>query len=296
MLHLCWRVAVARRYLVRVLGVLIIYAPRVAVTDEGREAIHRVIYLHKILPLFVLPVGITLLLVLSGVRLRRRSLIWSGVAVLWLSSTPLVGRLAVRTAEGWAERASAADACEADAIVVLSEGRVVAPGKAAVSEWNDADRFFAGVELFRAGKAPLLVFTGGAAPWEPNAAPEGDILAEYAKAMGVPDGHISKTPRVTDTAEEAQAVATLLRARLTGPTRRGGPPHVLLVTSAFHMPRARRLFERAGISVIPFPVDFKVSANGVLSVLDFLPTASALAKTELALREGYGRLFYFVVR
>jgi hypothetical protein len=59
---------------------------------------------------------------------------------------------------------AAVDASEADAIVVLSEGRVVVPGKAAVSEWSDADRFFGGVELFRAGKSPLLVFTGGAAP------------------------------------------------------------------------------------------------------------------------------------
>jgi uncharacterized SAM-binding protein YcdF (DUF218 family) len=71
---------------------------------------------------------------------------------------------------------------------------------------------------------------------------------------------------------------------------------VLLVTSAFHMPRARRLFERAGMSVIPFPVDFKVSAARVISVLDFLPAAGALTQTEIAMREWYGRLYYLVVR
>jgi len=49
---------------------------------EGKEASHRVTYLHKILPLFVLPVGITLLLVLAGLRLRRGPLIWSGRAQL----------------------------------------------------------------------------------------------------------------------------------------------------------------------------------------------------------------------
>jgi uncharacterized SAM-binding protein YcdF (DUF218 family) len=255
-----------------------------------------VIYLHKILPVFVLPVGITLLLILVGLRLRRRALIWSGVAFLWLSSTPLVGGLAVRAAEGWAERGLAADAPVADAIVVLSEGRVVAPGKAAVSEWNDADRFFGGVELFKAGKAPLLIFTGGAVPWEPNAAPEGDVLAGYASAMGVPDRQILKTPRVMNTAEEARAVATLLRGRLSGPTWRGGPPRVLLVTSAFHMPRARWLFERTGMSVIPFPVDFKESASGTIWVLALLPSGAALQQTEMALREEYGRLFSFVVR
>lgn len=254
------------------------------------------IYLHKILPLFVLPVGITLLLMLAGLRLRRRWLIWSSVAVLWLSSTPFISALAVRATEGWAERGLAADASEADAIVVLSEGRMVAPGKAAVSEWGDADRFFGGVELFKAGKSPLLAFTGGAAPWEPNAALEGDILAGYAKALGVPERQIVKTGRVTTTAEEAVAVATLLRARFSGPTWRGGSPRILLVTSAFHMPRARRLFERAGMSVIPFLVDFKVPAGGRMSVLDFLPTAAAMQQTEMAMREWYGRLFYLIVR
>ena len=254
------------------------------------------IYLHKIFPLFVLPVGLALVLMLAGLRLRRRWLIWSGVAVLWLSSTPVVSKLAVRVSEGWAERGLAADAADADAIVVLSEGRVIAPGKAAVSEWNGADRFFGGVELFKAGKSPLLFFTGGAAPWEPNAALEGDVLAGYAKELGVPDGQILKTPRVTNTAEEAQAVATLLRGRLSGPTPRRGPPRVLLVTSAYHMSRARRLFERAGLSVIPFPVDFQLSAGRTVTVLDFLPTAAAEAQTELAMREWYGRLFYLIVK
>ena len=220
------------------------------------------IYLHKILPLFVLPVGITLILVIAGLRFRRRWLIWSGVAVLWLSSTPLVTGLAVRAAEGWAERGLAVDAPTADAIVVLSEGRIIAPGKIAVSEWTDGDRFFGGVELFKAGKAPLLVFTGGASSWGSDAALEGDTLAKYAEEMGVPDSQTATTPRVMDTADEAQAVATLLHERLSVPAWSGGPPRVLLVTSAFHMARARLLFERAGLRVLPFPVDFKVSAGG----------------------------------
>ena len=114
--------------------------------------------------------------------------------------------------------------------------------------------------------------------------------------LGVPaDGMVTTGP-VTNTAEEARAVATLLRERRSAPADRGAPPRVLLVTSAFHMPRARRLFERAGLTVMPFPVDFQVSAGGGVNVMDLLPTAAALKQTELAWREMYGRLFYFVVR
>lgn len=245
------------------------------------------IYVRTILPIFFLPLGLTLLLVLAGLLLRRRALIWAALAVLWLASTPIISALGFRAVEGWAERRLSTDVPLADAIVVLSDGgRVVAPGPAAISESGDPDRFYGGMELFRAGKAPLLVFTGGWAPWEANAPLEGEILKKYAIAWGVPPERVITTGLVTNTADEAQAVATLLRERQTN------APRVLLVTSAFHMPRAQRLFEGTGLAVTPFPVDFQVSEAGVLSVIDFVPSAGALERTQTAVREVYGRLFY----
>lgn len=250
------------------------------------------IYLHKIIPVFLLPLGISLLLVLAGLLLRRRVIIWLGLAVLWLCSTPIVGQFMVRSVEGGAERSLAIDAPRADAIVVLSGGRVVAPGAAAVSEWMDADRFYGGVELFQAGKAPLLMFTGGWLPWESKAKPEGDILIEYAKALGIPAKNMTTTGPVVNTEEEAQAVAALLAQRHAAGAVQGARLHILLVTSAFHMSRAQHLFALAGLEVTPFPVDFKVSAAGELGVMDFLPSAGALAQTEWAWREMYGRFYY----
>lgn len=250
------------------------------------------IYLHKILPVFLLPVGIILILVMVGLLFRRRSFIWFGLAVLWLSSTPLVSNLLVRSAEMWRERRLAIDAPRADAIVVLSGGRVLAPGAAAVSEWGDANRFFGGIELFKANKAPLLIFTGGWVPWEPKAKPEGELLIEYAKSLGVPAKSMLTTGVVVNTQEEAEAVAALLLRQSFVDTGRVVHPHVLLVTSALHMPRAQWLFERAGLKVTPFSVDFKVSAGSELGILDFLPSAGALSQTEQAWREMYGRAYY----
>jgi uncharacterized SAM-binding protein YcdF (DUF218 family) len=247
------------------------------------------IYLHRALPIVVLPFGFSLIVMLAGLLLRRRALIWTGIAVLWISGTPVVSERLMRAAEGWAERTAAADSPTVDAIVVLSGGRAVAPGRAGISEWGDANRFFGGVELFQAGKAPLLVFTGGWVPWQPNAALEGQVLAGYARAQGVPADQIITTGPVSVTADEARAVAALLRKRQTA------TPRVLLVTSAFHMPRAQRLFERAGLTVTPFPVGFQVSPDRRFTVLDLLPTISALGATQTAIREMYGRLFYRVM-
>jgi uncharacterized SAM-binding protein YcdF (DUF218 family) len=251
------------------------------------------IFLRQLLPLFFLPVGVCILLVLAGLRLNRQRLIWLGLAVLWVSSTPLASDLMMRAAEGWTERIEANVVSEADAIVVLSGGRVVPPGETAASEWIDADRFFGGLDLFRAGKAPLLIFTGGLVP---GTVSEGEFLAGHAKAMGVPPDAILTTGLVTNTAEEARAVGSLLGERKAAAANQESSPRVLLVTSAFHMPRARRLFERSGLTVLPFPVDFQVSASGGFNLLDLLPNAGALRRAEIAWRETYGQLYYSVVQ
>jgi uncharacterized SAM-binding protein YcdF (DUF218 family) len=100
----------------------------------------------------------------------------------------------------------------------------------------------------------------------------------------VPPEAIVVTDRVTNTAEEAAAVAALLAPR--------GARSVLLVTSAFHVPRARALFERAGLVVHPFPVDFQVGVGRRWSVTDALPAARALWLSEQSLREMLGRVAY----
>ena len=249
-----------------------------------------VIYLHKILPFFVLPLGFTFVLVAAGVVFRRRFFYVAGLVLLCLSAMPVTSEMLMRAVEGQEVRLSATAMPEADAIVVLSGGRVLAPGDPPVSEWDDADRFFGGIELYRAGRAPLLIFTGGWVSWHPEAEPEGRVLIRYAMDMGVPTEDLLTTDRVSNTAEEAAAAAGLLRKRDGVST----PPRVLLVTSAFHMRRSLLLFERAGLDVIPFRVDFQVSEGKKLTVLDFLPRGNSLRQSETALREVYGYWYYLM--
>ncbi len=253
------------------------------------------IYLHKILPVLALPTGLILLLLLAGLLLRRRGLIWTGLVLFWVCSTPLASDFLARAIENGEERIEATSMPTADAIVVLSGGRVVAPGAAAISEWNDGDRFWGGVALYQAGKAPLLVFTGGWSPGQPNAKPEGEVLISYAKALGVPSKAVRTTGLVVNTAEEAQAVMKLLCRQVIGDEGLEQRVNVLLVTSAYHMPRAQRLFERAGLTVTPYPVDFQVQTSRNLSVIDFAPSSAAFQKTEMAFRETIGRVYYQIM-
>ncbi len=154
------------------------------------------------------------------------------------------------------------------------------------------DRFWGGVALYKAGKAPMLVFTGGWSPGRPNAKLEGEVLIGYAKALGVPSKALRTTGLVVNTAEEAQAVTTLLGCQVIEGNGLAQNTKVLLVTSAYHMPRAQRLHERAGLTVIAYPVDFQVEATRNLSVMDFVPSAGAFKASEMAWRETIGRVYY----
>ena len=198
------------------------------------------------------------------------------------------------------------------------------------------DRFEGGIELFQARKAPLLVFTGGYVPWRPDDRPEGEILKERAVKLGVPKEKILVTGKVGNTEAEASAVRNLIRNSKIGirkqltangqqPTNSVGSgqlavggkkhwpwrwlglvkteekagrsgPRIILVTSAFHMPRAKMLFERQGFAVEPFPVDFQNSDRPSTTILSFVPSAQALAKSETAMREGMGILYYSVIK
>jgi len=247
------------------------------------------IYLHKILPVFLLPTGLTILLILVGLIFRKHLFCWIGLVVFWLCSMPLVSNTAMRAMEGWQTRLPVQSVPQARAIVVLSSSLKQSPGATHTSEWTSSavNRFDAGVELFKAGKAPLLIFTGGWAPWRPDARPVGEILAERALALGISREHIFVTDKVTNTAEEARAVTRKLRD-MSGTDK----SRIILVTSAFHMRRSRLLFEHAGVSIIAFPVDFQVSQDQVFTILDLLPSADYLKRTEIALRESYGYLYY----
>ena len=85
-----------------------------------------------------------------------------------------------------------------------------------------------------------------------------------------------------NTDQEAKAVAKLLNKEV---------PNITLVISAYHMPRAQKVFEAAGIEVSPFPVDFLSEADNT-KIMDFMPDAEAFKDSSFFVRELIGRLYY----
>ena len=243
--------------------------------------------LHKLLPLIVSPLGLLVALVLLSFVLRRRWPAAIGMAVLIVCSLPLTGDRLWAVLESDYPYRPVESIESADAVVVLSgmlDGIESSDG--VTPQWSEAtDRFFAGIDLLNAQKAPLIIFTRGQWPWL-NLPPEGEVLAKRALMMGVKSSQILLTGVVTNTADEANEVRALMDL--------AGLDTVILVTSSFHMPRAKMLFERAGIESVQYPTDFR-SAARQSNWLSLIPSADGLDSSSDAVREFIGRIYYRAV-
>ena len=244
--------------------------------------------LREILPLFLMPVFIALALLVVALRTRRRWPIVVALLLLWSASTPVVSYVLMRAVEGWRVRQVTSEAPNADAIVVLSFGIKDVPGETGAIEFDDFDRFLGGFDLYKAGKAPRLIFPGGWVPSRPDLPLMGDVMIARARDFGVPASALSTTSKASTTEQEAAGVAQLL-----GVGKTPAAPRILLVTSAYHMSRAEMFFRRAGLEVIPFPVDFQTKLG--ITPRSFIPSGGTLQQTDAALKEIYGRMYYWIV-
>jgi uncharacterized SAM-binding protein YcdF (DUF218 family) len=226
-----------------------------------------------------------IIVILIGLVKNKKKLIYLAVGVLYIISTPIFSNNFFKLVEGNEYRKPISTIDSTDAIVVLSGMlEINEVGDSTYVEWGDPDRFFGGIALFKGGKAQELVFTGGKMPWNKVKKTEGEVLKEYAITNGVPSDKIIVTKDVENTADEAVAVKELI-----GPKKK-----IILVTSAYHMYRAKRLFEKEGIEVIPFKVDYKVGRNKEMVIMDFLPNGDNFKISETGLKEIIGRIFYLV--
>ena len=244
--------------------------------------------LREILPLFLMPTFVALALLAVALRTRKRWPVVVALVLVWAASTPVVSDVLMRAVEDWRVRQVTSEAPNADAIVVLSFGIRDVPGDTTSFEFDDFDRFLGGFDLYKAGKAPRLIFTGGWSAWKPDMPFIGDVLIARARDFGVPASALSTTSKACNTEQEAAGIAELL-----GVGKSPTAPRILLVTSAYHMSRAEMLFLRAGLEVIPFPVDFQTKLG--MTQRSFIPSGGTLQQTDTALKEIYGRVYYWIV-
>lgn len=223
----------------------------------------------------------TLSLLLWRFRRLAASLLVIAIAWLYLASTAAFADFVMGSLEGYYRPKAMSVIPQADAIVLLG-GAV--RGDTHFSSMGDlnqqADRLIHALALYKAGKAPLVLLTGGGHPGNRS---EAEIMREHLQLMGMPRKAMLMERESRDTHDNAVYSAILLKGK--------GVKRILLVTSGFHMRRAVPLFERQGLEVIPAPTDFQ-RLVGDSPVPGWLPSAGNLMRSTYALREYVGYTVY----
>lgn len=249
--------------------------------------------LTKIATQLVYPLSISIALSVVGLvslargRSRRAGvLLGLSLAILWVAATPVVGFAVKESLEARYAPVPPEQAQSAAAIVLL--GDAVAPGTPP-RNWPDlnesADRIVHASRLYRAGKAPFVVATGGGDASSTAVQKPADTTADLLVEWGVPRDAILLERESRTTYENAFYTRKMLEARgIDGP--------VLLVTSAAHMRRSMAVFESAGLRAIPAATDYGPGRIDLGDPRVWLPDAGALYGTNGAIKEYLGMLVY----
>ena len=229
------------------------------------------------------PLFIILGLIILGLIIGSKKTSFMGLIVLVICSLPIFSNRLIAYLEHNYQLKNISEVDTADAIVVLSGMvRTIQTNEVLSYEFSESvDRIFAGIDLFKENKAPSLILTRGTVPWSVGK-PEGEYLRDVAIKYGVPRKNILLTENVQNTDQEAKSVKKILTI---------DAPKVILVTSAFHMPRAQKVFEAVGIRIVPFPVDFR-NASSKLTFMHFMPSARSIWETSFFVKEMIGRTYY----
>jgi uncharacterized SAM-binding protein YcdF (DUF218 family) len=191
---------------------------------------------------------------LMATKWRRlaRGLLWGGIAALLVGGLSPMGDIMIRPLERGFEAADLERAGPPVAgIIVLGGGAdLQARGTRQIAGLNEAaERYTEAVALARRLPGARLVFSGGAGGLLRVEPPEAETAGRLFEALGVAKERVTLEAASRDTWENALFTARLVQPR---PGERW-----LLVTSAWHMPRAMGCFRKAGFAVEPWPVDYR---------------------------------------
>ena len=256
------------------------------------------VFLSKLLPLFVYPLGLGCLLLLAALLIKRKEkwhliVIAASLIILWVGGNRWSAMSLARSLE-W-RYVPQGELPSVEVIVLLGGGTEQAQAPRSRVEVNSAaDRIMHAAQLYREGKAEHILLSGGSISWlESTENSAADDMAELLVFLGVPEEAIWLEGQSVNTYENARNSKEFLEEK--------GITRIMLVTSALHMPRSVALFEKQGLEVIPAPADFTVTQEGWKSlfsgpvqpkIIYLLPNASSLSLTTNVMKEYLGMFIY----
>ena len=246
--------------------------------------------ISKISSIILDPIVVALLLLAASLLVksskRVKSFLELGAFILLiLASSPVISDPLAASLERQYPDSSLLSLPTAQAIVVLGGSLTLPAQRHSASHIVDAsDRLLVTLRLFRAGRAPLILCSGGNLTLfaKGSVPPEARVMSNLLQEWGVPPNAILTEESSVNTRENAIKSSDLLSVRHVG--------KIMLVTSATHMPRAVATFRKMGFEVVPVPADFRTGWDR--DDMDWFPDAGSLAITKQVIREWIGLWIY----
>ena len=248
--------------------------------------------LSKVLGFFALPSNLAATLASLGIALlftrfnrAGRRIAALGVALLLLAGLSPLGNALMLPLE---DRFPAWDPTHGPPTGMVVLGGAIGPEVAAARGEPDlneaAERITATAELARKYPAARIIYSGGNARLVLTGAIEADYAVGLLESLGVSRARIETEGKSRNTIENAQFSKELAAPK---PGERW-----LLVTSAFHMPRAIGVFRHVGFAVEAYPVDWR-TRGAIDLAIPFDSVAAGLRRTDTAMREWAGLVAYW---
>ena len=204
--------------------------------------------------------------------------------VLYLASTGFVANALLVRLENTIQRSPKAS--HYDAVIVLTGMTGFQHEDNEMTSFSGAvDRILTGIRMVKIGYADVLIISGGDGSLTQHRKAEALILKDFAVQWGLTEKQVLVEHTSRNTYENAVLTAELLKSHRLN--------RLLLVTSAFHMLRSSGCFNKAGLKVDVYPVDYRGQSE-VADFRGFLPSSNSLAKTNLVIHEVVGIIAYWV--
>jgi uncharacterized SAM-binding protein YcdF (DUF218 family) len=245
----------------------------------------------KVISALLYPIGLASLCVCLAwlYRIRGRVLVAkylfaTALLILLLSSNLMLASKLVFSLERQYPQLELASISKHDAIIVLGGGlRIPTEPAKHVQLARGSDRYWYAARLFRAGKAEKIIISGGNVYQQPGLQAEAYYASKLLQQWGVPEDAIEVDLGSRTTAQNQNNTAKLIsETRIKS---------AVLVTSAIHMPRAYALFSKLPIKITAASADVLIRQQNYPTILEYIPSASALKLTTVAMHEYYGIWF-----
>jgi uncharacterized SAM-binding protein YcdF (DUF218 family) len=241
-------------------------------------------FLSKLLYFFITPFCWLMLLLLAALLFpkKRKVLLVSCLLLLVVFSNPWLYRKAMMY---YQEKPidSADTILPKTAILLTGIAGFDAAGHGYFG--RSADRFIQAAQLLHTGKITKLIISGGSGNFWRKEKTESLFIREQLMLQGIPDSSLLAETLSRNTFENAAFTRRFIDSlHLKGP--------FLLITSAIHMPRAKKVFTKAGIPFIAYPCDYRVYQQAGDFKNTFYPDIANLSDWEDLIKEWVGIVVY----